>query len=647
MAIPQKLRRLFGTTTYNVTIAGGADTYIGSLNARQLYATQANLHAVISFLSDSISQLPLNVYERVGEYDRRRDRDSIAAQLLRYPNPDQTTCEFINSSLIEYYLFGVSTWWKLPDPDSQSGWQLRLIPREWVIDSTNDINYAPNSLIIQAGQSSQVVLKADEFIQFKMYNPGNPAGFQSPLQSLKQTLREQIEADRYRTEIWRSSGRMNAYITRPKDVEPFTDEQRKKFIEAFREAWAAGGENAGKMPLLEDGMEIKPYTFNAKEAQYAESKQLSREDVAAAYHVNPSLIWHTDTQTYASAKDNARALYADCLGPTIQMMQQRINSFLIPSLGLSDRYYVEFDLTEKLKGSFEERASIMQSAVGGPWLTRDEARAEDNRPPLPDGQGAQVITPLNVTVGGLAAPNDTDPTVTRYNAIKSVKSDKREPIKIKAQADEDDEQILEDIFSSYFKRQAASILPKLGSKAYPDWWDADRWNKELAEDLYPAFLEITTKHGTATAETIGWEYNSKQTHAYLQKLAAGKASGINKWTLRKIEKAIEEGRPVSEVYEILENSETQRLSVSIGTSISAWAVLEAASQYSYATGNDSITKTWIHNPSENPRVDHIGMNGETVPLDDLFSNGVEWPGEWGGRPDQTAYCHCTVEVTVN
>jgi hypothetical protein len=86
----------------------------------------------------------------------------------------------------------------------------------------------------------------------------------------------------------------------------------------------------------------------------------------AAYGVNPSLIWHTDTQTYASSRDNARALYAECLGPVLQMLQQRINSFLLPMVGADpDLTYVEFDLTEKLKGSFEERASILQAAVGG------------------------------------------------------------------------------------------------------------------------------------------------------------------------------------------------------------------------------------------------------------------------------------------
>ena len=69
-------------------------------------------------------------------------------------------------------------------------------------------------------------------------------------------------------------------------------------------------------------MEIKPFATSFREQQYAESVVLTREAVAAAYGVNPSLIWHSNTQTYASSRDNARALYAECLGPVIQMLQQ-------------------------------------------------------------------------------------------------------------------------------------------------------------------------------------------------------------------------------------------------------------------------------------------------------------------------------------
>ena len=47
----------------------------------------------------------------------------------------------------------------------------------------------------------------------------------------------------------------------------------------------------------------------------------------------------------------------------------------------------------------------MQSATGGPWMTRNEARAMQNRPPLEGGD--DLIVPLNVIAGGQASPNDS------------------------------------------------------------------------------------------------------------------------------------------------------------------------------------------------------------------------------------------------
>jgi len=445
MAVIQRLRNLFGPQNVYVTITPEENPVVEGLTARQLYATQANLHAVVSFLADSIAQLPLKVYRRNGENDRERDRTSPAAQVLYRPNADQTAYEFVNALAVEYLLMGVATVWQLPDPDAPGGKQLRIIPREWITDTERTTNYAPDKIRVTAGTGNYIDIPRSEFVQFRFYAPGNPAGYQTPLAALRQTLNEQIQADKFRTKVWSSSGRFNAYITRPKDITPWTDEQRKSWLEAFREGWGADGSNAGKMPLLEDGMEIKPYSFNAQQAQYAEAKQLSREDVAAAYHVNPSLIWHTTTQTYASAKDNARALYADCLGPVLQMFQQRINSFLLPMLGADENTYVEFDLTEKLKGSFEERASILQASVGGPWMTRNEARADNNLPPVPGGD--QLITPLNVTEGGQASPQDThmDPqepmTVVETSAKPEVKA-KAETVRLKARSSkEEDEQV--------------------------------------------------------------------------------------------------------------------------------------------------------------------------------------------------------------
>lgn len=643
MALIQRvLRRYLGEN--NVVVRVESPAAVPSVEGQipnELYASQANVQAVVSFLADSVSQLPLKVYVRDAETERRRDRTSDAARTLWRPNADQTEYEFVNALMIEYFLNGAVTVWHLPDPDYESGHQLRVIPRAWITDSDFDTAYSLSSITVKAvGNAPAVKIPATDFTFFKYYHPGQPGGFISPVSSLKQILSEQIQADKFRSQIWRSSGRFNAYITRPKDVSPWDDETKKKWIQAFREGWGQGGSSAGKIPLLEDGMEIKPYQFNAKEAQYAETKQLSREDVAAAYHVNPSLIWHTNTQTFASAKDNARALYSDCLGPTLQMLQQRINTFLLPMLGANPNTYVEFDLTEKLKGSFEERASILQSAVGGPYMTRNEARADSNLPPV-DG-GDQLIVPLNVNNGIDNPAVEEEAPKMRYISKKSAES-----THIKGKADDEESEALGAVIEKFFKRQSKSIIPKIG--AGRKWWDENRWNNELSEDIDPVIFKIATKHGTETAEELGTEYYSGKTVNYLKALAEGRAKAINSATKKKLDEVIESDpedldEEIEHVYEVREDKDADLLGMTIATTAACWAIGEACAQAKDQGYSAEVFKTWV--TGENPREDHAMMDGETVPVDQRFSNGADWPGDDILGPDGTCGCNCTTEITI-
>ena len=643
--IVQALRNLFGRNEFHIEITPEQLPIIEGLTARQLYATQENLHAVVSFLAASVAQLPLKVYVRDGEDARKRDRESTAARLLYRPNPDQTCYEFIEGLLIEYFLMGSVFAWLLPDAEAESGYQLRIVPREWITDTISNTNYAPDVIRIASGSGSVVEVPREEFVQFRMYNPGNPGGYQSPISALKQTLTEQVNAGRFRTDIWKSSGRFNAYLTRPVNVQPWDDNARQAFLKAFREGWGRDGENRGKIPLLEDGMEIKTYQFNAKEAQYAETKQLSREDVAAAYHVNPSLIWHTTTQTYASAKDNARALYADCLGPTLQMLQQRINSFLLPMLGADPGTYVEFDLTEKLKGSFEERTSILQSAVGGPWMTRNEARADNNLPPVEGGD--ELIVPLNVVEGGQASPQDTHMEGNAAGCSCHKHKSNKEPIRLKARSSKEEDELMTEALRKFFKRQASSVIPKIGAKA-ASWWDEDRWNEELADDLEPLIDKIADAHGKEAADALGSKYDPQLTRKYLRKLSEGRATAINDATYKKLQEALEsedEEETPEKVFQKREDADSGTFGRSLATAVAGWAMIREAPQQAEAQGiHKTVEKTWI--TGDNPRPEHAMMNGETVPIDQEFSNGCFWPGDDNGDPDTTCGCNCSTQVII-
>lgn len=640
--IIERWKSIFRPNIYMVYNGPDAPEQVLNYSARQLYQTQANIRAVVDFLSNSIAQLPLEVYTRNAETDRNRDRTSAAALTLWQPNSDQTEYEFIRAIAIEYFVFGAVYVWVLPD-DSPSGFQLRIVPTDWIIGTDFSNAYAPDSIrLCTKNGGTAVDVPRSEFIQFRTYSAGNPGGYLSPISALRQTLEEQIQAGKFRKQLWASSGRLNAQIIRPKDVQPFDDETRKRFIDAFRSSWGAGGSKAGAIPLMEDGMEIKPFQTSFKEQQWQESVTLSREDVAAAYGVNPSLIWHTGTQTYASAKDNARALYSDCLGPVLQMLQQRINSFLLPRLGATPDTYVEFDLTEKLKGSFEERAQILQASVGGPWLTRDEARADNNLPPLPNGQGAEIITPLNVELGGQASPQDThmeeSPALPPGRPSENSKSAEPE-IRIKARSTKEEDEKTAEVLKKFFERQKKSVLPKMGAKA-ASWWDKKRWDKELADDLEPELDEISDFHGESTAKLLGYGYNADRTRKYIRTLAEARAEIINESTYSKLKEADEPG----DAFDKRALVDAVVIGGTLALTCAAFGTRESVQQAQDNGFDRQVYKRWV--TGDNPRPAHAAMNGEEVPIDEPFSNGLNWPGDDMGPADETCGCNCSTEIIV-
>lgn len=649
--IMERLRTLLRPTVVQFSMGPDAPAEVLNMTARSLYNTQDNLAAVVNFISNSIAQLPLKVYTRGENDDRKRDRESVAAKVLYLPNADQTSFEFIRALVTEYLLFGRNYVWILPDPESESGWQLRVVPEEWIVRTEKENPYGPKKIIISVDGIGTVEVPREEFVPFSTYSPGNPGGYVSPVAALRQTLEEQIQAGRFRRELWKSSGRLNAQIVRPKDVQPWTEETKRKWVEAFRASWGAGGTKAGSIPLMEDGMEIKTFNASFKEQQWVESVKLSRESVAAAYGINPSLVWHSDTQTYASSKDNARALYAECLGPILQMLQQRINAFLLPKIGAEPGTYCEFDLAEKIKGSFEERASILQSSVGGPWLTRNEARRDNNLPPIQGGD--ELIVPLNVSTGGEAGTMSgrVSGKACQHQHIRRLSEKKEaEETELDAKVTEKEQDAAAAVLETFFKRQAKSILPKLGASD-TEWWNADRWNKELADDLEPVLNEIATAHGEKTAAAIGAEYIAEKTTAYLRKVSEARAEVINNETRKKVQEAMDDAEEEEDPEELAAHELEKRsdndstlLGAMLAKTVAGWGTEEASRQASDQGSRKKVFKVWEAGP--NARASHAAMDGEMVLIDELFSNGADWPGDDSLDADESCGCNCTTRIII-
>ena len=663
MGIIDRLRAAF-SPRYSITVSPGASVVAAGMDTAQLYRTQPNLRAVVSYLADNAASVPWKVYDRVADGDRVRVTDSPAALLLVQPSKHVTAYEWRRGLFSDLYLYDLHLSIVTPDTETASGYSMWRVPPAWIDGYIGGTLWSPDGFIVNTPRGQRVEVPADACLWLHGYDPADPLRQTSPVEALRDLMAEQVESNTFRRQMWQRGGRFNAYVTRPKDVEQWTDDAFERFKRTFNESWAGrDGTDAGSMPILEDGMEIRQVQFNARDAEWSEAKKLGREDVAGVYHVNPALIWPGSGQTYASAKENARALYNDTLAPKLMEATDKVNGRLLPMVGEDVRHYVEYDLAVKLQGSFEERAAVLQSAVGGPWMTRDEARAQFNLPHI-DGAD-QLIVPLNVLEGGLASPRDTDPTTERLNASapdhKCACHDHKSTseLRYKAEPLEEESVAVVETFRAFFERQSRSVLPKIQAakasglltKDSDDWWDFTRWNKELADDLEAVVRQNSGLAALRALDALGVprsEYDQSKAFQFLRNMVEVRAEWVNQTTRDELKRSLEleaagaEGLKATPEGVFTNAVENRSISAgtALATAVDGWSALEAVRQCASDRG---VRKRWVVN-SDNPRKGHAARNGQTIAIDEKFSGYMDWPGDWAGGPDEVCGCQCTIEL---
>ncbi|UGL61816.1 portal protein [Microbacterium phage Franklin22] len=651
-----------GTQTTDVNIFDPviARNIVDGLDAGDLYETQPHLRTVVSFVARNGAQLGRHVYTRDAEDNRTRVRDSAAAQVLAKPNDYQTGFDLFNHLFSELALYDFALW----VPVLRDGrWQIDPIPGSWIVGTkSNSFKQVTKYKVQPPGAASWYFIEAKDAVAFRGYSPEGFKAGSSAVKSLKGTLGEQVSAMEFRRQMWQRGGRVGMFMSRPKDAPEWSPEAKAKFIQNWKNSWAGSGANAGSTPLLEDGMELKRVGFTAKEEQWIEAATLSLATVAGAYHVPPSMVGvQGATASFASVKEFRKMLYTETLGPLVAQVEDTINQFLFPLIGEAANHYFELNISEKLQGDFEEQGNVLFQAVGGPYMTPDEARKKVNLGPIEGGD--RLLVPLNMGAAGNNGPAADEPIDPE--AAESAPADETAPKTRnathgdrargeKAQSPtpyEDTEATLALMadLKAFFGRQERAIAKATSGKD-PEWWDQKKWNQELSATLLPHFLTVSTGTARRAAGAKGLDpdgYSVAETKNFLDAVSASRADLINATTREQLEEAFRDQEvpredAVKHVFTVAQESRAAESTVTMTTFLMAWATVEMAKQL---VADKGPTKTWISSGKANSR--HSGMNGETVPINEKFSNGADWPGDPVLGAAGVSNCACGVDINYN
>lgn len=382
------------------------NAYIGSLviDPDKLWREQPWIRQVVGFLARNIAQVSIHAFERDGD-DRVRVRTGKLADLLTNPSPSQTQYDWIHNLVVdvcmrERYAARI----RMLDDGSLA--LVRIPPKLWRFK--RDGLSQPTAIQTFGADREWKDHPLGDFFWVDGY-PCPDDEDMSPLRSLAAILHEEQQAANYRAELWQNGPRVSGWITRPSTAPQWSSQAKSKF-QAGWQKFAAEGARAGETPILEDDMTYHEAAngISPSDGEQLETRKFSLAEVAAAFYV-PPVFAGLDQATYSNVKGYREILYSDTLGPWFQRLQQAANARLVrhPLLAGAENQFAEFNVQEKLRLAFEEQIRILQSAIGGPFMTRNEGRQRVNLPGI-DG-GDELITPLNVLIGGQASPTDSAP----------------------------------------------------------------------------------------------------------------------------------------------------------------------------------------------------------------------------------------------
>ena len=265
---------------------------------------------------------------------------------------------------------------------------------------------------------------------------------------------------------------------------------RTQFRESVQEAQAAS--NRGKMMVLDQGMQYHEVGLNNKDSQFLESRQFQIGEIARWFGVPPHKLSELSRSTNNNIEQQALEYITDALMIWTEIWEASIEDALLFD---DENIEVEFDFRKLQRGDSMTRFSNYAKGIAAGWLTRNEARADDGREPLPGLD--DPLRPLNMIEESDAEDQEAD-----AEALEPPGQEAKEPMPDGETADENARR-LQSLVQGNAERLARRIV-KSGLPGAQLVADSLAVSQEVAEQFFATLRPgITLENLTAALIELG------------------------------------------------------------------------------------------------------------------------------------------------
>jgi HK97 family phage portal protein len=631
-----------------------ADLTFADNDPIRTYALFDAARTVETFVAQNIALIPFDVYRKKPDGSREKisagENDQVA-DMLEEPTLQMGFVRWAEALLLDYRIH--DRWAAVKVISDDGRLELIRIPAAWCSFSLDSLRRIDALVIRRGGEERAIPIEHVVFdVGYDPYSRGRTRGF--PLsQTMRASINELEKGSEYRNALLSGGPKVPMYITRPANAPAWVGKTingtlaREKFLKEFQEFSA---ERAGQVPILEDGMELKDAPqLDEQSVKYKELRLAAQIEYCIANRIPPELLGYRQG-TNSNIESLKEQLYTSVLQFDIVAFRQALQVGLRPLL--EKNAYIEENLAARLASSPEKQAIVLQTQVGAPVRSRNEARRMLNLPPIEGGD--ELITPMNVTVGGLASPRDTapdpadppaeiPPVKSAYELASKMLEEQAKAATPGVAANPQRVSKFAEALRVFFFGQKKQALDVFGKGSTPggtldEAFPLEQHNVTLADLIYRhsyAFAQAGVSEVNDAFNLGADGFDAERMLPWLQKASLGTARAINRSQFGDLAVAMFGEEWQTEVSAVFDGwgGKAEEVARSTGKTSTEFGKMDRAK----AAG--LVSKQWKTH-SKNSR--HAHQDGEVVAIGETFSNGARYPGDPSLPIGERADCACTV-----
>ena len=385
------LRRLLATDQRAVSGAQWlsdkpADSSAGVQLNQQNATSIGALYAAVKLYADTVASLPVGAFIRDGGVRRPVTRPLWLERPIP-ANPNYTGFQMRHAVVSSLLLDGNAFILFLTDRLGDVVETRVLDPQK--VEIKSDANGAP-IYTVSTGDGAFSV-GPDQMIHIPLFATAGTARGMSPVEHHRTTLGLASATQLYAAKFYENGAAPSAVIKVPGELtQDVADSLRASFNRRHE-----GVEKMHKIAVLTGGADFQQMSAKISDMQLVETMHWGVESIARIYGVPLHLLQYPGGNTsYSSVEVISIEWLRLGLGPLIARIEAGLQRLIV-----GNTTFVKFNIDGLLRPTTKERYDAYAVALTNGFLSLDEIRSLEDRPPLPVG-GNEFWKPLNIgTVG--------------------------------------------------------------------------------------------------------------------------------------------------------------------------------------------------------------------------------------------------------